>query len=189
MSDIINTIDVVGDEAVFGSILDRSITEIADDMVETVGSNAFYGCGNLTTVNFPVVTSIGSSAFYNCKALATANFPTVTSVDTSALRGCAALTTVDLPMATSISTYAFSGCSNLSALILRKTDAVCTMASINAVNPTAIYNGVGYIYVPSALVDSYKSASNWSNLAARFRALEDYTVDGTTTGELDPTKI
>ena len=54
---------------------------------------------------------------------------------------------------------------------------------------TPIASGTGYIYVPAALVDSYKAATNWSNFAAQFRALEDYTVDGTTTGALDPTKI
>lgn len=40
-----------------------------------------------------------------------------------------------------------------------------------------------------ALVDSYKAATNWSTYATQFRALEDYTVDGTITGELDSTKI
>ena len=34
-----------------------------------------------------------------------------------------------------------------------------------------------------------QAATNWSTYAAQFRALEDYTVDGTTTGELDETKI
>jgi hypothetical protein len=57
-------------------------------------------------------------------------------------------------------------------------------------NTNALPNASNYyIYVPSTLVDSYKTASNWSSVASRFRALEDYTVDGTTTGELDPNKI
>lgn len=41
----------------------------------------------------------------------------------------------------------------------------------------------------AALVDSYKAATNWSTYADQIRALEDYTVDGTTTGALDETKI
>ena len=56
-------------------------------------------------------------------------------------------------------------------------------------NDGPIMKGEGYIYVPRALVDSYKVATNWSSWATQFRALEDYTVDGTTTGELDETKI
>jgi hypothetical protein len=53
----------------------------------------------------------------------------------------------------------------------------------------------GYFYVPRALLSDddakkdYRRATNWSNFATQFRALEDYTVDGTTTGELDPNKI
>lgn len=81
-------------------------------------------------------------------------------------------------------------CSKLTALVLRNPSQVVTLVSgSNFLASTPIKSGTGYIYVPSALVDSYKAATNWSTYAAQFRALEDYTVDGTTTGELDPTKI
>jgi hypothetical protein len=56
---------------------------------------------------------------------------------------------------------------------------------------TAIHVGVhdANIYVPSVLVDSYKAYTNWSAIAVNIHALEDYTVDGTITGELDEAKI
>jgi hypothetical protein len=38
-------------------------------------------------------------------------------------------------------------------------------------------------------MDTYKTSANWENFAAQFRALEDYTVDGTITGALDINKI
>ena len=41
-----------------------------------------------------------------------------------------------------------------------------------------------YIYVPRALVDSYKATVAWSSNKDKFRALEDWTIDGTITGEL-----
>ena len=145
MSEFINTVDLVGDEALTDSIIDRSITEIADNHITSIGTLAFHSCSNLTTVDFPLVTSIGSNAFYNCSKLAT--------------------------------------------LILRDTEEVCTLNGTNAFNSTKIASGTGYIYVPAALIDSYKAASNWSTYAAQFRALEDYTVDGTTTGALDEAKI
>ena len=66
---------------------------------------------------------------------------------------------------------------------------LCSLDSTNAFTGTPIASGTGYIYVPAVLIDSYKAATNWSTYAAQFRALEDYTVDGTTTGELDETKI
>lgn len=54
------------------------------------------------------------------------------------------------------------------------------------VNETYNPNGDkdGYIYVPRAYVEELKSATNWSVYADQIRALEDYTVDGTTTGAL-----
>lgn len=39
---------------------------------------------------------------------------------------------------------------------------------------TAIENGTGYVYVPSALVDSYKITAPWSSMASKIRAIEDY---------------
>ena len=46
-----------------------------------------------------------------------------------------------------------------------------------------------HFYVRRALVDEFKTATNWSTYADMYRALEDYTVDGTATGELDMSKI
>ena len=84
---------------------------------------------------------------------------------------------------------AFAYCEAMESLILRKTSAICTLANTSVFRSTPIADGTGYIYVPAALVDSYKAATNWSTYADQFRALEDYTVDGTTTGALDETKI
>ena len=129
MSDFVNTVDIVGDEALTASIVDRSITEIADNLVTSIGQYAFYGCSALTTADFPMATRIGS--------------------------------------------YAFRSCSNLTTLILRS-ETMCTLSGTNAFNNTPIASGTGYIYVPRALVDSYKAASNWSTFANQFRAIEDY---------------
>jgi hypothetical protein len=52
-------------------------------------------------------------------------------------------------------------------------------------NPEGLQDG--YIYVPRAMIETLSSATNWS--ALQFRAIEDYTVDGTTTGELDLAKM
>ena len=50
-------------------------------------------------------------------------------------------------------------------------------------------DGTCYIYVPSSLIEQYKSDREWSKITNQIRALEDYTVDGTITGELDERKI
>ena len=39
---------------------------------------------------------------------------------------------------------------------------------------TPLAKGTGYIYVPRALLNDYKTAENWSTYAAQIRAIEDY---------------
>ena len=183
-----------------------ALTAVDFPLVINIGEGVFSGCTSLTTADFPLVTSIGNNVFSNCESLTEVDFPSANSIDSYAFRGCSALTAVDfpivtsigysafynctsltsvnLPNATSIDNTAFKGCSALTALILRNS-SLCTLSSTNAFTNTPIASGTGYIYVPSALIDSYKAATNWKTYAAKFRALEDYTVDGTTTGALD----
>jgi hypothetical protein len=76
--------------------------------------------------------------------------------------------------ATSIGDYAFSNCAALTVLILRS-ETMCTLSATTVFNNTPIKSGgTGFIYVPRALVDSYKAATNWSTYASQFRAIEDY---------------
>ena len=154
------------DHTVEDSIVTRTITEYSNDRVTTIGATAFQYCYSLMTIDFPLVTTIKASAFYACKELKTADFS----------------------LATLIAQSVFNLCYKLCALILRK-NTVCTLSNTNALTNTPIASGTGYIYVPSALINEYKAATNWVTYAAQFRALEDYTVDGTTTGELDESKV
>lgn len=112
----------------------------------------------------------------------------VTSVRQYAFHSCRNLTSIDFPVAVSISGNALAYCSKLTALILRK-NSICQLVSSTAFIGTKIADGEGYIYVPRSLLVSYQTADNWSLYSSQFRALEDYTVDGTVTGALDSTKI
>lgn len=133
-------------------IVERSISgDYTNDRVTTVGAYAFQNCSGLTSVSFPNVTSIGDYAFNAAHKLAKA----------------------DLPKVTSIGQHGFSAANALEALILRNTEKVCSLGS-DAVSYTKISSDSGYIYVPAALVDSYKAAANWQNYADQIRAIEDY---------------
>ena len=222
MSDFINTVDILGDEAVATAIIDRGISEYNDNGVKAVGNYAFYKCSKLTSVDLPFVTDIKPYAFRECTALTSANLPSVTNIGiyafdgcaylaslnlpsiqtigTNAIQKCAYMTSVDLHSLLSISSKTFYYCYSLTSVVLRST-TLCKLGSTDAftscyrlhgtVNSTYNPNGekCGYIYVPRDLVESYKVATNWSTFSTQFRALEDYTVDGTITGELDTTKI
>lgn len=168
--------------------------------VTIIDASAFNSCGELKTLDFPNATSVGKYAFNYCQQLTNVVFPSVTTILSNAFQDCYKLASADFPKATSIGGSAFFGCHTLTALVLRST-SLCALSSTdafsncyhiagtvhNTYNPNGDKNG--YIYVPASLVASYQTATNWSNFASQFRALEDYTVDGTITGKLDPNKI
>lgn len=152
-------------------------------------------------ISLPKVTSIGSTnCFAYCVKLTKVYLPLVGTIFSNCFSGCYWLKVLDLPSLTNISgTYSIANCHSLTALILRG-DSLCSLANTNCLSGyhfsgkvSATYNPEGlkdgYIYVPSALIEQYKVATNWVTFADQFRALEDYTVDGTTTGELDESKV
>lgn len=166
--------------------------------VANIGDSAFNGCSALATASFPEATYIGKSICYNCISLSTVNFPKATKIGDYAFYGCTSLVTVELPEATSIpvrsfskcsniaiasfskatyiGTNAFASCSKLTALVLGNTERVCTLASTNVLTGTPIAAGTGYIYVPDALVDSYKNTSVWNAYAAQIKPLSEYSA-------------
>lgn len=160
----------------------------------------FSGCKSLTNITLPRATTVSYNGFALCEKLVRAIFPLVKSVQGWAFNANYLLTKLDLPEAQSIANQAFRYCYSFTTLVLR-CETMCTLAGVAAfencyhfygtVNSTYNPDGLkdGYIYVPRALIDSYKAATNWVTFADRFRALEDYTVDGTTTGELDESKV
>ena len=151
-------------------LIDKTLSGLYEnDRVRSVREYAFYNCYGLTSVNLPVATSIGGNAFYSCSALTSVNLPVATSIGNSAFSNCSALTSVNLPAAITIDGSAFSSCSRLTSVVLRNTAQVATLAGTNAF----LYSSNAIIYVPDALVDDYKAATNWSTYADRIKGLSE----------------
>lgn len=189
-----------------------SLTEVSFPLVTDVSTEAFYGCSSIVKVTLPSVLQLGmycfqgctslvdvsapntkiinNSSFYQCDSLKTLVFESVTTVYQLGLALNKSLELVDFKGASkgSLGSRALYNCAKFKSLILRS-ENLWTASSNDILQYTLIASGSGYIYVPSALVDSYKTATNWVTYADQFRAIEDYTVDGTVTGELDETKI
>lgn len=184
-----------------------NITSINAPNVTTIGNYAFTA-PKVAQLNFPLLTSIGTNCFTKCPSIKSVNLPELgaveascfgyigvsrliipkaTSVGNSALTNSKSLKYVDLPKCTAIANYGLRNNSLLETLILRS-ETMCTLSNY-ALNSTKIANKTGYVYVPSALIESYKVATNWSKMSTQFRALEEYTIDGTINGELDESKI
>ena len=167
-----------------------NITSLNLPLLTQIGYSGFASCRQLQSVNLPLLQAVPTFGFSTDDSLKSIVLPLATSIGRQGFAGCSRLTTADFPLVTAIfDTYNFNNCSKLTSLILRNTTKVATLGNTNAFNSTPIASGTGYIYVPAALKSQYEAATNWSRFAAQFRALEDYTVDGTTTGALDPTKI
>lgn len=150
------------------------------DGVNYIGSNAFTDCISLISVYCSgIITSFSTSVFTSStsekpSALQTAQFPNmaVSSLSyafgsTTATTACTVLELVDIGNTSSITANAFANCNKLQTLILRKTGSICTLSNVSAFLDTPMrgYNSLtGTVYVPSALISNYQSATNWSTL-------------------------
>lgn len=165
-----------------------------------IGHNAFAYCANLQSINIPLVANIGQQTFSNCTNLKKVYAPCVTFINSNAFYRCERLESVDLGSETYVSGYSFANCYSLKAVIMRSAkvnNLVATSAFGNCSRITGQVNddynpdGVkdGYFYVPRSILSGYTGNSGWGTWSSQFRALEDYTVDGTTTGALDASKL
>lgn len=149
------------------------LTKISAANAITLGQYSLSECTSLLEINFPKVSTVGQSVFVGCTSLVNAELPAATTLYSNVFSGCTALKKVKCGIVKTINALAFANCTNLDTLILQ-TNAVCTLANQSAISATLIAKGEGYIYVPSALIDRYKVATNWSSYANQFRAIEDY---------------
>ena len=169
---------------------------------ETIGNNAFENCYELESIDLSEAITLDAYAFRFCKKLKRLVLPKLTTLNSSMHFGnCYELLSIDMhSYAGNFMNSTFQECYSLKALILRS-EKMCILTNANVFNYCHHMNGTydatynphsyrdGVILVPRALIDSYRIATNWSYFGTQFRVLEDFTVDGTIMGELDPTKI
>lgn len=166
-------------------LVEGTLTEIYNDKITKLRLNAFVYLTTLVSVDFPNVTSSSNSVFIGAKSLKKANLPKLATLTTNIFRETG-LEYFDGVQVSKIQQFAFQNASTLSRLFLRKADAICTLDNVNAFEGTPFVKTFGYAYVPRALIETYMSATNWYGLYnIIWEAIEDYTVDGTITGEID----
>ena len=152
-------------------------TAIIGDGVTSIGNNAFFNCGGLTSVEIPdSVTSIGSNAFRGCTGLTSVEIPdSVTSIGYGAFSYCSSLTSVMIPHGiVTINSYVFSNCSSLTSITIPDSVTnICPYAFSNCSGLTSVEIpdsvtsiGPSAFYDCSALTDVYYGGSRagWNKI-------------------------
>lgn len=161
-----------GNSDVEVSLLTRDITEYSNPTLTKLGAYAISGT-KITMLDLPALDTIEGYAFYENTTLQHMTFPALQAIPYNGCRQWKGLVKGDFHVLKSIGSNGFYQATNLETLIIR-TSSVCTIASGSVLTASKIINKEGYIYVPAALVDSYKAATNWSAYATQIRAIEDY---------------
>ena len=157
-----------------GLYMRESLIAIDLPKCTNVNDAAFYYCFALSNVNLPECTKIGSRAFESCKKLQNVNIPKCTIISSYTFQSCKSLKKIDLNVVEQISDSVFWGCELLECVKILNTETVCVLTSKYALHNTPIAKGTGYIYVPDALVNDYKKATNWSVFANQIKPLSEY---------------
>ena len=146
-----------------------SLTQVNLPMCSYISGSAFYGCTSLSQISIPMCSYIGR-AFYNCN-FSQVSLPICSYIGPYAFDFCTRLSQVSLPMCSYIGGNAFRWCANLSIITLGYS-SVCSLGGSNVFANTKITSSKGSIFVPTSLVDSYKSATNWSYFSTQIFPIE-----------------
>ena len=164
-----------------GSFAESAITSATGTAPERIETEAFRYCNNLININFPNITDASGASFAiaNCANLEELYLPKLSGISgtTFLFSTCPKLKIADIGIIDSMTLNMFSGDTALRKLILRKTGSICSTNWANAGIFGGIYSNPteSTIYVPSALINSYQSAANWSTLSemgVTFSAIE-----------------
>ena len=153
-----------------------------------INASTFQNHSNLTNVSLPNCEYIGTYGFASCKYLQDINIPNVEGIYNYTFNNCSSLISVSLSKCKHIYGYAFNGCGNLSSLYLPICEQIdgyafqgaglitLTLGSNKVVSAsgTALNNllSLSSIYVPSSLLDAYKSATGFSQFSSKIFPIE-----------------
>lgn len=152
-------------------VLPSTVTSIGQySFANCDGMETFTAAGSITTLG--TYTFIGASG--HVMAMKECHLPNLgTGIalnqnfgSTTAANACQHLEVCDIGKAKSIAANTFANCYKLQTLIMRRT-SVTTCANVSAFLNTPLRGRSSLtadIYVPEALIDSYKAASVWTTI-------------------------
>jgi hypothetical protein len=178
----------------------KKIQEVYLPNVTSIGDSAFKCCDMLSKINIQNVETLGDYALSTCLEITELYLPKAITIGTSACDSIPQLKKVTLGNVKTIGAYAiywnknceeidislnenvggdisdgiydkaFHSDEKLSKLTIRGT-ALIPLKNANALDGTPIASGEGKIYVDPSMVETYKTATNWSKYANVIEAI------------------
>jgi len=155
-----------------------------------IGPWAFNACTSLSFVSAPLCSYIGSYTFSRT-CISNVSFPNCSYIGDYAFNSVNKITSISLPMCKTIGVSAFFSCWAISTVYLPNCSYIDAGAFGSYTSPKIMYIGLNIstvcrlgnstaivpitttsIYVPSSLIDAYKSATYWSAFSANIFAYE-----------------
>lgn len=133
--------------------------------IRTLYNYVFQNCYGLISIAIPnTTTRIDNNIFQNCYALRTATLSSgLTALGGSMFQNCYSLTNITIPSSvTTINSSAFTNCYGMGEYHFTST----TVPTLVSTNVFSNIQSECVIYVPSAKLNDYKTAQNWSSYAS-----------------------
>lgn len=149
------------------------LSKINIQNVETLGAYALSDCIEITELYLPKAITIGGGACFEASRLKKVTLGNVKTIGASAFFENVNCEEIDISLNENVDCIcasAFFGNKKLLKLTIRGT-ALIPLASSNALAGSLIANGRGKIYVDPSMVETYKTATNWSKYANVIEAI------------------
>lgn len=166
---------VIGKNAFYNSINIGNIKKL--DLPECTGIRAgAFSSQPLTEINLPKCISIDNNSFYKCD-IVNVSLPSMTKAENTMFVYCLKFRSImfnneNITQIGGLYNSIISSCSNFKHIIIPNCTTVPKLGSVNGlVGSDATLKAQLTIYVPRAMVEQYKAATNWS--AYNIAAIED----------------
>ena len=138
-----------------------------NNRVNMIGNGAFNACTSLISIDLPNCISILDFTFCRCSALTSIDLPLCSHIGTyGAFSDCSSLISINIPKCMYIGIYGFYRCTNLKEVYLNSVTSVTKMEN----NTFSKCPNLTSVYVPSSLVDAFKTAQYWSSISRKMVA-------------------
>lgn len=159
----INEVTVKGDS----NLIPENIKKDVSILSVTGTLDTMYKPSYISFYNFT-----GTNLNYELSNLNTSNITNMGNM----FRECGSISSLDLSNFNTNNVtnnaYMFHYCEKLVKLIINNQN-VFKMTNSNMFNNTPIASGTGYVYVPDNMVETYKSATNWSVYAEQIKPISE----------------